>query len=138
MIAMSDKLSLLHDYQKISLHLLESRLSNEIESLRSGGKPVEMDENIVTRFERTLEMMKKSEKEGKTQLDKFGVELDCHQTKLVAKNDVIETLLKHNREHQTSVECLRSELDIFKGLSKYSSVNVGVMARFKECSKLER
>jgi uncharacterized coiled-coil protein SlyX len=31
LICMSDKLSLLHDYQSTSLHLLESRLSNEIE-----------------------------------------------------------------------------------------------------------
>ena len=36
LISMSDKLSLLHDYQKISLQLLELRLSNEIESLESG------------------------------------------------------------------------------------------------------
>ena len=32
LISMSDKLVLLNDYQKISLHLLESNLSNQIES----------------------------------------------------------------------------------------------------------
>ena len=31
-VSLSDKLTLLHDYLKVSIHLLESKLSNEIDS----------------------------------------------------------------------------------------------------------
>ena len=138
LISMSDKLSILHDYQKISLHLLESRLTNEIESLRSGGKPVEMNEDVEARFERTLQTLKKSEKDVESQLKNFGSELQHHNIKLSAKNGVIEKLLTKDREHNSSIETLRTELDIFKGLQQFTNVNMGMMARFKECAKLER
>ena len=98
LICMSDKLSLLHDYQSTSLHLLESRLSNEIESLRSGGKPVEMDKEVEARFERTLETAKRSEKDVEYQLEQFTAELEHYNIKLSAKNGVIGTLLAKDHE----------------------------------------
>ena len=138
MISMSDKLSLLHDYQKISLHLLESRLSNEIESLRSGGKPVEMDKEVEARFERTLESLTKSEKDVEYQLEQFSLELQHHNIKLSAKNGVIKTLLAKDNERQSTIESFADDLKVYKGLDQFQNINAGVMARFKECAKLEK
>ena len=138
LISMSDKLSLLHDYQKISLHLLESKLSNEIESLKSGGKPVEMDKEIEARFERTLETIKKSEIDVESQLEQFSAELEHHNIKLSAKNGVIVTLLTKDRERQRTIESFGSDLKVYKGLDQFKNINEGIMIRFKECAKLEK
>ena len=138
LISMSDKLSLLHDYQKISLHLLESKLTNEIESLRSGGEPVELDADVVARFERTLETLRNTEDDVNTNLHDFTAELEQHNIKLTAKNGVIESLISRDSERQNTINTLQKELDIFKGLSEYQNINMGVMARFKECAKLEQ
>jgi hypothetical protein len=138
LISMSDKLSLLHDYQKISLHLLELRLSNEIESLESGGEPAKMDEEVELRFERTLESLKKSEKDIEYQFEQFGSELQHQNLKLTAKNGVIKTLLAKDRERQKTIENFADDLKIYKGLEEFENVTVGVRARFKECEKLEK
>mmetsp|Transcript_4417 Transcript_4417/g.6768 ORF Transcript_4417/g.6768 Transcript_4417/m.6768 type:complete len:170 (+) Transcript_4417:49-558(+) len=138
LISMSDKLSLLHDYQKISLHLLESKLTNEIESLRSGGKPVELDADVAARFERTLETLRNTEDDVNKNLHDFTAELEQHNIKLTAKNGVIESLIARDSERQNTINTLQKELDIFKGLSEYQNINMGVMARFKECAKLEQ
>lgn len=138
LISMSDKLSLLHDYQKISLYLLESKLTNEIESLRSGGKPVELDSDVEARFERILETLRRTKEDvGKHNQD-FNAELEQHNIKLFAKNSVIESLLTRDSERKSTINTLQKELDIFKGLSEYQNINMGVMARFKECAKLEQ
>eukprot|EP00979_Chaetoceros_neogracilis_P001851 scaffold338_cov231-Chaetoceros_neogracile.AAC.21 len=138
LISMSDKLSLLHDYQKISLHLLESKLTNEIESLRSGGKPVELNSDVEARFERILETLRKTEEDvGKNNQD-FSAELERHNIKLSAKNGVIESLLTRDNKRKSTIKTLQNELDIFKGLSEYQNINMGVMSRFKECAKLEQ
>lgn len=138
LISMSDKLSLLHDYQKISLHLLELRLNNEIESLRSGNKPVEMSKDIDARFERTLETLKKTEKETNSHLISFGTELKNHETKLSAKNTVIRNLQLKERDSRSSIESLQAELRVFKGLGEFKNVNSGVLASFRKCDKLEK
>ena len=138
LISMSDKLSLLHDYQKISLHLLESKLSNEIESLKSGGKPVEMDKEIEARFERTIKTIKKSETDVESQLEQFSAELEHHNIKLSAKNGVIVTLLTKDRERQRTIESFGSDLKVYKGLDQFKNINEGIMIRFKECAKLEK
>lgn len=138
MISMSDKLSLLHDYQKISLHLLESKLSNEIESLRSGGKPVEIDEEVEARFERTLESLKKSEEDIEEQLRHFSSELQKHNLQLAAKNGVIKTLLAKDRDRQKTIESFADDIRVYKGLEQFQNINAGIMAKFKECAKLEK
>jgi len=66
------------------------------------------------------------------------IQVSGHNIKLSAKNGVIEKLLTKDREHNSSIETLRTELDIFKGLQQFTNVNMGMMARFKECAKLER
>lgn len=138
LITMSDKLSLLHDYQKISLHLIESRLSNEIESLQSNGKPVEMNEEVVTRFEHALKTLESTKNDISVKLEEFSSELQNHNIKLAAKNGVIEKLISKDQERRCAIDALEKELQIFKGLSEYQSINMGVMARFKECALLEQ
>jgi len=138
MISMTDKLSLLHDYQKISLHLIEIRLSNEIESLRSERETVELDEEVVARFERTLDTLESTKNEIDSILEEFNSELQQHNTKLAAKNGLIENLLSKDRDRRSTIEALEKELEILKGLSEYQSINMGVMARFKECANLEQ
>ncbi len=138
LISMSDKLSLLHDYQKISLHLLQSRLSNEIESLRTGSKPIKMDEDVIARFDRTQGAIEEYEKDITSQLQLFDSELKNHSIKLIAKNEVIEKLLKSDTGNRSKIDALQADLNEFKGLSVYSSVNAGVMARFKQCAELEQ
>mmetsp|Transcript_5153 Transcript_5153/g.9791 ORF Transcript_5153/g.9791 Transcript_5153/m.9791 type:complete len:1612 (+) Transcript_5153:450-5285(+) len=137
LISMTDKLSLLHDYQKISLHLIEIRLSNEIESLRSERETVELDEEVVARFERTLETLDSTKNEIDSILEGFNSELHQHNIKLAAKNGLIENLLSKDRERRSAIEGLEKELEILKSLSEYQSINIGVMARFKECANLE-
>ena len=65
-VSLSDKLSLLHEYLKVSLHLLECKLSNDVESLSSTSNPdlkVELDAAINVRFEQMLESLQAIEKE---------------------------------------------------------------------------
>lgn len=137
LISMTDKLSLLHDYQKISLHLIESRLSNEIESLRSNGETVELSKEVVARFELTLKTLESTKNEFDSLLEEFNSELQQHNIKLSTKNSLIENLLSKDRERRSAIETLEKELEILKGLSEYQSINMGVMARFKECANLE-
>jgi len=137
LISMTDRLSLLHDYQQISLHLLQSRISNEIESVRTGTKPIEMDKEVTARFDRTLKAIHESKNDVKTQLARFDIELSNHQVKLAARSEVIGKLLQSDNQNSSKVEVLQKELNEYKGLSTYSSVNAGVMARFKQCSELE-
>eukprot|EP00558_Chaetoceros_sp_UNC1202_P000838 CAMPEP_0197260010 /NCGR_PEP_ID=MMETSP1429-20130617/83810_1 /TAXON_ID=49237 /ORGANISM="Chaetoceros sp., Strain UNC1202" /LENGTH=454 /DNA_ID=CAMNT_0042724237 /DNA_START=1253 /DNA_END=2618 /DNA_ORIENTATION=- len=130
-ISMSDNLALLHDYHKISLHLLESRLTNEIESLKSSEKSVEMDESVMARFDRTIEMLRESENEMK-------LELNQHRTKILAKDNVIQELLERDHERVKATETLRSELEVLKDLAKYCNVDNGIMVRIYQCSVLEK
>jgi cell division protein FtsB len=138
LISMTDKLSLLHDYQKISLHLIESRLSNEIESLRSNGEAVELNEEVVARFELTLKTLESTKNDFETLLEQCNSELQQHNIKLAAKNSLIENLISKDRDRRNAIEALEKELEILKGLSEYQSINMGVMARFKECANLEQ
>lgn len=138
LISMTDKLSLLHDYQKISLHLIESRLSNEIESLRSNGDAVELNEEVIARFELTLKTLESTKNDFETLLEQCNSELQQHNIKLAAKNSLIENLISKDRERRNAIEALEKELEILKGLSEYQSINMGVMARFKECANLEQ
>ena len=71
-------------------------------------------------------------------LTSFEAEVQHHNIKTSAKDSVIEDLLKTDKRLSEKVEKLQSEIDVFKSLSKYSSVNVGVMTRFQECYKLEQ
>ena len=41
-------------------------------------------------------------------------------------------------EHREKIKDLQSELEVFKSLSTYSSVNVGVMTRFQQAINLEK
>jgi predicted RNase H-like nuclease (RuvC/YqgF family) len=156
-LSLSDKLTLLHDYLKVSLHLLEIKLSNKLESSSRSPSPSsstspnqnanantsthpnhETDEATNARFELTMESLQEIEKEMKQNLSIFKKEVQHQDIKIAAKDNVIENLLKTDERLKENVKKLQSEIDVFKSLSNYSSVNVGVMTRFQECHKLEQ
>ncbi len=140
-ISLSDKLSLLHEYLKVSLHLLECKLSNDVESLSSMScNEVKADTDVAVnvRFEQTLESIKEIENEMRCNLDVFEKEVLHQNIKISAKDGVIEKLLKTDERLNEKIKDLQAELDVFKGLSTYSSVNSGVMARFQESFRLEK
>ena len=137
-LSFGDKLSLLHDYMMISLHLIESRLANELESLNSGKEIVSMDEGVIARFDRSLDSLRESEQEIMVQLEKLNIEFNQHKMHLEAKDEVITTLIRKDNEQKDSIDHLEMELKVFKGLSEYQSVNLGMINRLKECSRLEQ
>lgn len=138
-ISLSDKLSLLHEYLKVSLHLLECKLSNDVESLSSVSSiKAETDVAVSARFEQALESMKEIENEMRCNLDVFEKEVRHQNIKISAKDGVIENLLKTDERLNEKIKDLQVELDVFKSLSTYSSVNSGVMARFQDSFRLEK
>lgn len=137
-LSFGDKLSLLHDNMKISLHLIESRLANELESLNSGKEIVSMDEGVLARFDRCLDSLRETEQEIMIQLEKLNIEFNRHKMHVEAKDEVITTLIRKDNEQKDTIDNLEMELKVFKGLSEYQSVNLGMINRLKECSRLEQ
>jgi hypothetical protein len=137
-LSFGDKLSLLHDNMKISLHLIESRLANELESLNSGKEIVSMDEGVLARFDRCLDSLHESEQEIMIHLEKLNIEFNRHKMHVEVKDEVITTLIRKDNEQKDNIDNLEMELKVFKGLSEYQSVNLGMINRLKECSRLEQ
>ena len=140
-LPLGEKLCLMQDYLKVSLHLLESRLSNEIESAKAGISIdrgiLELDDAMLLRFNRIEEVMKEIENQSKESIELLTKEVEHQDIKISAKDTVIERLLSTERKLKDEVNSMQAEIDVFKGLQSFSSVNIGVMARFKECAKLE-
>jgi hypothetical protein len=85
-----------------------------------------------------LETAKKSEKDVEYQLEQFNAELEHYNIKLSAKNGVIGTLLTKDHERGMTIESFREDRKVFKGLEQFQNINMRIMARFKECAKLEK
>lgn len=139
-VSLSDKLSLLHEYLKVSLHLLECKLSNDVESLSSVSNDAKAgtDDAVAVRFEQAVESIQEIENEMKQNFDMFEKEVQHQMIKTSAKDGVIENLLKNDERLNEKIKDLQSELEVFKSLSTYSSVNVGVMTRFQQAINLEK
>jgi len=137
--SLCDKFAIMQDYIKISLHLLQTKLSNELESVRLGnGNGIEEDEDTIQlRFDRTMESLCESEKKNEDFLDELRKELNHQTIKIYAKDSVIEDLMRAQASHTIEIENLDSELNMLKSLSDYSTVNVGIIAKFKEFSKVQ-
>jgi chromosome segregation ATPase len=165
-LSLGTKLNVIQDNVMVSLRLLEIRLSNELESMRSGvatnnGNGCEqqnsnsnsskqntenesrvMDESesaalVEVRFNRTMESLNEIEKQMNENVEKLKMEIRHYDLKLGVKDDIIEGLIQSEKELKETIETLREEVEVFKSLESFSSVNVGVMARFKECRRLE-
>ena len=136
MLPLCEKLSIMQDYVKVSLYLLEGRLTNEIESARSGSL-LKMDDAMQVRFDRIHDLVQDTESQIKGTIKELGKEVQHQDIKISAKDTVIEGLILSKTKLKDELESAQTEIDIFKGLQSFSSVNIGVMSRFKECSKLE-
>ncbi len=144
--SLTDKLTLLHDYLKVSIHLLETKLSNELESStlaipnnNSNSRIAnEMNQAIEIRFQNTVEAMEEIKREMQANLMQFKNDVNHQSIQISAKDGVIENLLKCEEILKENADKLQSEVDVFKSLSKYSNVNLGVMTRFQESIKLEQ
>ena len=97
-----------------------------------------MDEGVIARFDRSLDSLRESEQEIMVQLEKLNIEFNQHKMHLEAKDEVITTLIRKDNEQKDSIDHLEMELKVFKGLSEYKSVNLGMINRLKECSRLEQ
>jgi len=137
--SLCDKFTIMQDYIKLSLHLLQIKLSNELESIKLGkiSGVDEDDETIQLRFDRTMESLCTSENKAEDLLEDLKKDIDHQEIKISAKDGVIEGLMRSENRLTLDIENLLSQLNILKSLSDYSSVNVGVIARFKEFSKIE-
>jgi len=140
--SISDKLSLMQDSLRISLHLLECKLTNEVESLL----PTRSSENdyvnnvvddLNIRFERNAQELHKIEERFEQNLGDMKEEVQQQHINLLARDKTIERMVQSENKQKDEIKSLRSELDVFKSLGKYASVNVGVIARFKQQSIME-
>merc|ERR1740136_417662 len=86
---------------------------------------------------RTVESLCTSENKAEDLLEDLKKDIDHQEIKISAKDGVIEGLMRSENRLTLDIENLLSQLNILKSLSDYSSVNVGVIARFKEFSKIE-
>ena len=137
--SLCDKFAVIQDCIKLSLHLLKTKLSNEIESIRLGkvSGDEEDDSTIQLRFDRTMELLSESEKENRAMLEEMKNEIEHQNIKSNAKDGIIEGLMRSERSLNTVIQDLFSQLNVLKSLSDYSSVNAGLIARFKEFIKIE-
>ena len=136
-VSLSDKLSLLHEYLKVSLHLLDHKMSNDVYSL-SSTMDADAKAEINIRFKQTIEALKEIKSEMTQKIHTFEKEVIHQNIKIVAKDGIIENLLQSDERLSEKVIDLQSQLEVFKDLSSYSSINLGVMTRFQECMKLEK
>lgn len=142
MVSICDKSLLLQNSIKVSLGLLESQLTNQLESFRQNkaeDENVEDEaENVLQeRFDQTLQSLREAEDEMKGYLKDLKADIDSQNIKVTAKDGVIEELMKNEKMTNDVLKSLQSELGVLKSLSNYSSINAGVMAKFRECAKLE-
>jgi len=139
LLSVCDKSSLMQHYITISLRLLESRLSNELESIRlnKANGEEETDQVIQARFDQTLKSLGESEEEVKCYLEQLKRDIDHQNIQIVAKDGIIEGLIKNDKSTHIMLKTLQSELDIVKSMGNYSSVNEEVMSKFRECTQLE-
>jgi len=139
LLSVCDKSSLMQHYIKVSLRLLESRLSNELESIRLDkvqGEE-ETDHVIQARFDQTLKSLGESEEDVKYYLEQLKEDIDHQNIQIVAKDGIIEDLMKNEKATHIMLKTLQSEMDIVKSMGNYSSVNEEVMSKFRECTQLE-
>jgi len=138
--SLCDKFAIMQDYIKLSLHLLQTKLSNELESIKLGriSGVEEDDETIQLRFDRTMESLNASDKKNEDLLEELKADIDHQNIKTAAKDGVIEDLMKSEKSTNIVVSSLRSELEIIKSMKNFSSVDAGLIVKFTECTKLER
>jgi len=134
-----EKYALMRDYLKVSLHLLESKISNELESIRMGSPndAEDMGDAIHERFDLTIESLRESEKQIESYLEDLRKDISNQNIKTSAKDDVIEDLLRSGSDQKLEIESLRSELKVLQSLSKFSCLDSGVIATLKELSKIQ-
>jgi len=139
LLSVCDKSSLMQHYITVSLRLLESRLSIELESIRLNkvNGEEEADHVIQARFDQTLKSLGESEQEVKSYLDQLKLDIDHQNIQIVAKDGIIEGLMKNDKSTHIMLKELQSEFDIVKSMGNYSSVNEEVMSKFRECTQLE-
>ena len=129
-----EKYSLMRDYLKVSLHLLECKLSNELVSIND---VKDTDDAVHARFDCTLNSLHESEKQFEVFLEDFKKDIDHQNIKILAKDEVIESLLRTDSDQKIKIKSLQSELNILKSLSDYSCVNVGVIEKFKHFAEVQ-
>jgi len=137
MMSVCDKALLMQNCIKVSLGLLESQLSNQMVSTRLSEENCEEDNVIMARFDQTLKSLRESEIELKRLLGELKTDIDKQNVKVIAKDGVIEVLMKNEKATNVKLGSLQSELDAFRSLSDYSSIDEGIMSKFRECAKLE-
>ena len=98
---------------------------------------MQLDEAMQLRFDRIHELIKEIETQSNGSIEQLKKEVEHQDIKISAKDTVIEGLVSTERKLKDEVDSMKGEIDVFKGLQSFSSVNIGVMARFKECAKLE-
>jgi len=137
--SLCDKFAIMQDCIKLSLHLLQTKLSNELESIRLGkvSGVEEDDDTIQLRFDRAMESLCDSEKRSVDMLEEIKNDIEHQNIKISAKDGIIEGLMKSKRSLNNDIQNLLSQLNILKSLNDYSSLNAGVIARFKEFTKIE-
>lgn len=137
MMSVCDKALLMQNCIKVSLGLLESQLSNQMVSTRLSEENCEEDNVIMARFDQTLKSLRESEIELKRFLGDLKTDIDKQNVKVIAKDGVIEVLMKNEKATNVKLGSLQSELDALRSLSNYSSIDEGIMSKFRECAKLE-
>lgn len=139
LLSICDKSSLMQNHIKISLSLLETRLSNALESIRLNkiDGEEEADPVIQARFDQTLKSLGESEEEMKGYLERLKKDIDHQNIQVRAKDNVIEDLIQNEEETLIALKTLQSELDLVKSLGNYSSVNEAMMSKFRECKILK-
>jgi len=136
-LSVCDKALLMQNCIKVSLGLLESQLSNQMVSTHLNGANCEGDNIILARFDQTLKSLRESEIELKRFLGGLKADIDKQNMKDIAKDGVIEDLIKNEKTTIVNLESLQSELDVLRSLNNYSSIDEGIMSKFRECAKLE-
>jgi len=137
MLSVCDKALLMQNHIKVSLGLLESQLSNQMASTRLNDDNCEENNVILARFDQTLKSLRESEIELKRFLRELKADIDKQNIQVIAKDGVIEDLMKNEKITNVSLESLQSELDILRSLSNYSSIDEGILSKFRERAKLD-
>lgn len=137
MLSVCDKALLMQNHIKVSLGLLESQLSNQMASTRLNEENCEEDSVILARFDQTLKSLRESEIELKRFLGGLKADIEKQNIKVTAKDNVIEDLMKNEKVTNVTLESLQSELEILKSLSNYSSIDEGILSKFRECARLD-